>query len=357
MTKRRIIDILIGLIFLSLSGMYLYDHYLAPPKKAMIVRPGFTKANDILRRKTIIPDNLLNITATSSACTLFLKNSAESSMNDYANEFIDHHVDGIVKTCAGAFPTLLQKRIDDAIVACSNSTREKISKECYAALIKAKTSSVATIIKVDVDPTKLGAPLLLQLVADRFDSGDWTENTKETLLLMDTLLDKEPGYLNGYKAKLALILHPSLDMERERYREHYNAELQDALAQIKSLNPNDPQLIELDLTLRGNVAGLSPEEASEAKKDFLDYLEQESIKHPNDWVYDYHKAMAIYDGYDADDGNYQQAIALVEQALKKAPTNERLKLTIENLKNDERNNKLSKKSPFIISFVFSLDDL
>lgn len=352
MTKRRIFDILIGLIFLSLSALYLYDHYLAPPKKVMIVRPGFTKANDILRRKTIIPDNILNITATSSACTLFLKNSAESSMNDYANEFIDHHVDGIVKTCAGAFPTLLQKRIDDAIVQCRNSNREKISKECYAALIKAKTSSVATIIKVDVDPSKLGAPLLLQLVADKFNSGDWRENTKETLLLVDTLLDKEPTYLNGHKAKLALLLQGA-----ENNEGLYRDELQDALDQIKSLNPNDPQLIEFDLTLRGNTAGLSPEEASEVKKDFLDYLQQESIKHPNEWVYDYHQAMAIYDGYDADDGKYQQAVALVEQALKKAPTNERLKLTIENLKNDERNNKLSKKSPFLMSFVFSLDDL
>lgn len=352
MTKRRIFDILIGLIFLSLSALYLYDHYLAPPKKAKIVLPGFTKANDILRRKTIIPDNILNITATSSACTLFLKNSAESSMNDYANEFIDHHVDGIVKTCAGAFPTLLQTRIDDAIVACRNSSREKVSKECYAALIKAKTSSVATIIKADVDPTKLGAPLLLQLVADKFDSGDWRENTKETLLLVDTLLAKEPTYLNGYKAKLALLLQGA-----ENNEGLYRDELQDALAQIKSLNPNDPQLIEFDLTLRGNTAGLSTEEASEVKKDFLDYLQQESIKHPNEWVYDYHQAMAIYDGYDADDGKYQQALALVEQALKKAPTNERLKLTIENLKNDERNNKLSKKSPFLMSFVFSLDDL
>lgn len=352
MTKRRIFDILIGLIFLSLSALYLYDHYLAPPKKVIIVRPGFTRANDILRHKTIIPDNILNITATSSACTLFLKNSAESSMNDYANEFIDHHVDGIVKTCAGAFPTLLQKRIDDAIVQCRNSSREKISKECYAALIKAKTSSVATIIKVDVDPSKLGAPLLLQLVADKFNSGDWRENTKETLLLVDTLLDKEPTYLNGHKAKLALLLQGA-----ENNEGLYRDELQDALDQIKSLNPNDPQLIEFDLTLRGNTAGLSPEEASEVKKDFLDYLQQESIKHPNEWVYDYHQAMAIYDGYDADDGKYQQAVALVEQALKKAPTNERLKLTIENLKNDERNNKLSKKSPFLMSFVFSLDDL
>lgn len=245
MTKRRIFDMLIGLTFLSLAGMYLYDHYLTPPQKVTVVLPTITKANDILRRKIIIPDNILNITATSSACTLFLKNSAESSMNDYANEFIDHHIDGIVKTCAGAFPTLLQKRIDDAIVQCRNSSREKISKECYAALIKAKTSSVATIIKVDADPTKLGAPLLLQLVADRFDSGDWLESTKETLVLVDALLDQEPAYLSGYKAKLALILQLA-----ENNEGLYRDEFQDAIEQAKRLNPHDPQVIEFDLHVR-----------------------------------------------------------------------------------------------------------
>lgn len=245
MTKRRIFDILVGLIFLSLSGLYLFDHYLTPPKKPKIIPPGFTKANEILRRKTIIPNNILNITATSSACTLFLKNSAESSMNDYASEFIDHHIDGILRTCAGAFPTQLQKRIDDATVECRNSVREKISKECYAALIKAKTSSVATIIKVDVDPTTLGAPLLLQLVADRFDSGDWLESTKETLVLVDALLDQEPTYLNGYKAKLALILQLA-----ENNENLYRDEFQDAIEQAKKLDPHDPQVIEFDLHVR-----------------------------------------------------------------------------------------------------------
>lgn len=354
MTKRRIFDILAGLIFLSLSGLYLYDHYLTLPKKPKIVRPGFTKANDILRRKTQIPASLLNLTATSSACTLFLKSSAESSMNDYANEFIDHHVDGIVKTCAGAFPDILQKRIDNAIIQCRSSTRELITKECYAALIKAKTSSVATIIKPGVDPEKLDAPILLHLVADKFDSGEWLESANETLVMVDALLDKEPGYLSGYKAKMTLFTQGPLKDEGSYV---YRDEVQETLDQAKKLSPDDLVVIEFDLNIRADTSGLSIAEAREVKKDLLKHIEQESLKHPNDWLYDYHKAMAIYDGYDNGDGSYEKALALVEKALKKAPNDERLKYAIENLRNNDRNNKQLKKNPFMRSYVFSLDDL
>lgn len=233
-SKKNTFDILIGLTFLGLLGLYIYDHYIVGPKSNPIVRPGITKANDILRRKTKIPQDKLNITATSSACTLFLKNSAESSMNDYANEFIDHHVDNILKTCSGAFPALLQQRIDKAILKCKSSTRDNIGKECYSALIEAKTSSVAAIIKSDANPSELDASILLHLIADKFAREDWLEEPKKTLEIIDILLEKEPRYLNGYMAKLKLISKSELYKDQD-YKDEYLATLEF----VKKLVPND----------------------------------------------------------------------------------------------------------------------
>jgi uncharacterized protein YciI len=331
--------------------LYIYDHYLPPTRPKIIVRPRYTRANDILRKKTKISENILNTTATSSACTLFLKNSAEISMNDYANEYVDHVVDAILKTCAGAFPTALQTKIDEAILKCKNATREHFSKECYNALMAAKTSSVAAIIKPDTDPDKLAAPILLQLIADKFNSGAWIENEEETLALVDALLDKEPSYLNGYKAKMLLLTMGPLNINGL-----YKDELQDALEQAKRLNPNDPQVIEFDLSFRAETWDLPKDEAREVKKEALEYIEQESLKHPNNWVYDYHKAMLLYDGYDAGDGKYEQALALIEKAFKKFPNDERLKYTIQHLKEDDRSNKKWVKNPFMVGYEFSLDD-
>jgi hypothetical protein len=190
MTRIRLFDLLIGLTFLSLLGSYIYDHYFIPTKVAHKVRTEIIKANDILRRKIKIPENFLNITATSSACTLFLKNSAEVSMNDYANEFIDHEIDATLKNCTGAFPSPLQLRITDAISKCQSSTREKITNDCYDALVKAKTKSVVTIIKTDIDPIQLNATILLHLIADNLESNDVEEHPEKTLALIDALLEK-----------------------------------------------------------------------------------------------------------------------------------------------------------------------
>ena len=121
MKKRRVLDILLGLIFLSLTGMYVYNHFFITKPLKEATHSRFIKANDILKRKTIIPENILNTTATSSACTLFLRNSAELPMNEYANEFLDHQNDGIVKTCAGALPTQLQHQIDKTILECTTN--------------------------------------------------------------------------------------------------------------------------------------------------------------------------------------------------------------------------------------------
>ena len=83
----------------------------------------------------------------------------------------------------------------------------------------------------------------------------------------------------------------------------------------------------------------------------MNYLEQESQIHPKDWIYDYYRANALYDG---GKGNYQQTLALVENALKKSPNDMRLKQTLENLKSDD---DVKRKHPFIISIGFSLNDL
>ena len=349
MNKKRYIDILIGLTFLGLIGTYLFDHYINPQKTNISPHPKLIKANDILRRKSRIPDSSLNITVTSSACTLFLKNSAELSMNDYANEFIDHNIDGIIKTCSGAFPTPLQNHIDNAIAKCKTSSRNKISKECYAALIETKTSSVANIIKADVKLEELDPSLLLHLIADKFVTGDFLEYPSRSLEIIDALLDKEPSYLGGYKTKLFLLSMSSLNKD-----EYYKEMFQDTLDEAKRLSPNDPDLREIALAEKGNIFKQSNDETPVDKKknlEFIEYLEQESIKHPKDWIYDYYQANAIYDG---GKGDYNQTVALLEKALKKDPNESRLKQTLENLKSTD---EVKRHHPFIITLGFSLDDL
>lgn len=348
MKFRRLIDILGVLIFAGLLGFTIFNHYSAPSKKKLQAKPSITKANDILKYKTVITPNILNTAVSSSACTLFLKNSAESSMMDYANEFIDHHVDAILKNCAGAIPSALQNKIDDAVLKCKNSTREKIENSCFAALMTAKTGSVAAIIRPDADPKDLDATILLHLIADKFSNGDIFEHPERSLALVDALLNKEPSYLSGYKVKLLLLSMSSLNKE-----EHYKDEFEDTIEQARRLNANDPDLKEIALAEKGEIFKQSDEVNPPKKenKEFITYLDQEMTKHPKEWIYDYYKANAVYDN---GRGNYDEAVALVEKALKKAPNDTRLKQTLENLKSDDESKR---KHPFIISIGFSLNDL
>lgn len=233
-TLKNSFDILLGLSFVILLGLFLYNRYLIKNRPKVNLGPEITKANDILKRKTKLPEKVLNTTFTSSACTLFLKLSAEHSLNDYANEFIDHNIDGILKTCAGAFPTALQEQIDRTIVECKDSTRDQISKACYSSLVKAKTASVVAIIKPNADPLDLNATILLHLIADKFSREDWLEEPKKSLEIIDMLLEKEPRYLNGYKAKLKLISMSELYKDQD-YKDEYLATLEF----VKKLVPND----------------------------------------------------------------------------------------------------------------------
>lgn len=341
MTKRRIFDILAGLIFLGLLGSYLLNKYAAPKKAPLVAaRSGYTRANDILRRKTILPESALNTAATSSACTFFLKNSAELSMNDYANEFIDHHIEGIIKTCSGALPSKLQMLIDKAIVDCKSSTRETITKECYAALIEAKTSSVATIVKIDTDPLLLDSSILLHLIADRFISGELLETPEKSLDLIDALLKKEPSYLSGYKIKLILLAMSSLNT-----KEYTQEIFEDTLVEVLRLDPKDRDVVELTLIKKGDIF-----KDQKNPTEFLSYLQDESDKHPKEWIYDYYKAHTLYNN---GMGDRARTLALIESALKRAPTDKRLLQTLENLNSDDEEKR---RQPFIISVGFSLND-
>ncbi len=346
MKARRVFDIVLGLSLATLAGYFLYTRYINP-SKPVVKRVKLVKANDLLKYKTEIAPKIVNTTLTSAACTAFLKDSAEKTMMDYANEFIDHQVDSILKTCTGAFPSALQAKIDDVVLKCKDSTREKISNECFAALLSAKTSSVATVIKPDVDPRELNSTLLLHLIAEKFSNGDFFEHPDKSLAIVDALLDKEPGYLGGYKVKMMLLSMSSLNKD-----EHYQNEFQDTLDQAKRLNPADREILEMEIAAKGDVFN-TPSDPSEKKDqtEFINYLNKESAKHPDEWIYDYYKAQALYNN---GQGNYEKALALVEKALKKSPDDMRLKQTLENLKSDDEQRR---KHPFILSIGFSLNDL
>ncbi len=328
MRAGKLFDYVIIFILVSFLATYAYKKYYHPPKKTLSL-PRIIRANDILKYKTQISTGILNTTVTSSACTLFLKSSAEFSMNDYANEFIDHHVDGILKTCSGAFPDALQALLNDAILKCKSSTREKMTNDCYVALINAKTKSVATIIKPDADPKDLAATILLHLINDGFMSSTFSENPKKILELINALLEKEPNYLGGLKAKLFLLAFSELNKE-ERYKDIF----EDTLIDAERLKNNDPEILELSLT----------------QKD-LASLKDEAYLHPKEWLYDYYIAKNIYDN---GKGNYKKTLNLIETALHKFPDNNRLKETLLKLKSSD---ETQRKHPFSIRISFSLDDL
>ncbi|MDO9182455.1 MAG: hypothetical protein Q7U04_08600 [Bacteriovorax sp.] len=342
MNKSRLLDILLAISFLGLLGTYIETHYIKSHQLVKKNNSLVIKANDILRYKTFIADSVLNTSVTSSACTLFLKNSAELSMIDYANEFFDHQVDSIIKTCSGAFPAVLQQRIDKALLQCKNSKRDNFSKECYASLIDAKTSSVAIIIKTDVNPKDLSAALLLHLIAHQFTTGEYLEHPERSLDIVDNLLDKEPNYLGGYRFKLLLLSSSSLNLQ-----EYYADTFQDTLEEARILAPNDYEIEELAI---GEKAGIFKVSNTKNSDELINYLNIQTKKHPSLWIYDYYKAHAIYD---EGNGNYQQALSIIKNALIKMPDEKRLMQTLLNMTGED---DYKKKHPFILSIGFSLDD-
>lgn len=342
---KRSFDIFIGLTFLGLFGQYIYKHYtgLNQEKKS---RLESVKTSDILKRKTEIPENILNRTLTSSVCTLFLKNTAEISINDYVHEFANHKVDEIIKTCNGALPNYLQQNINKALIECKNSNYDKVTKECYLALVNAKITSVASIIKPDLNPRELDATILLHLIADKFITGNLMEYPEKNLELIDALIAKEPNYLSVFKIKLRLLSMSSLNKEK-----HYDDIFEDTLNEAKKLDPDDPEIIEIALADQGNFFRSNDKMNPKELKDYIDYLDQESKRSPEQWIYDYYKARALYEN---GKGNYEKAVLLIENAFKKNPNDTRLKQTLLNLKsNDEEKRKHS----FSIGIGFRLDDL
>jgi len=339
----RKLDILLVAAVVSAAGYIIYTRAINPvvPVKH---GPKLVKANDILKYKTRLSSEAINTTVTSAACTNFLKTSAEQTLMEYANEFIDHHVAEILKACMGAIPDNLQAKIDEALIRCKDSTREKISNECFGALISAKAGSVATVVKPDVDPHELSSTILLQLISEKFTNGSFFEDPEKSLEFADALIDKEPGFLGGYKVKMMLLSTTSLKETAK-----YQNEFLDTLDQAKRLSPNDHDLLELEIAERGDV--FNPSEEKKKSGPFIEFLEREGAKHPKEWLYDYYKAQALYNN---GQGNYDEAVRMVEIALKKAPHDRRLQQTLENLKSDDEQKR---SHPFVLSVGFNLNDL
>ncbi len=341
-------DKVFALVLLIFGATYSFAHFFSPTRAKTKTAPRLVKANDILKYKTSISQDILNPSSTSSACTLFLKSIAELSINDFASDFVDHQFDKNIQACSGANPTALQVVIDNALLKCQSSTRTKIGPECYNQLILVKTKSVATIIKPEVNPKVLDAIILLQLIAEQFQSGEFLENPEKSLAIIDALLDKEPNYFNGYKVKL-LVLSMSSLANQERYKNIF----EDTLEEANRLKNNDPEVREIDLAQKCEVFK-EFEDAFAHKQNitnFLQYVDHQAALHPKEWIYDYYKANALYDG---GKGDYKKTLMTLERALQRAPTDMRLKQTIENLKSNDENRR---KHPFSIAIGFSLNDI
>lgn len=343
MKTRKVGDILLVITVLAFAGYIVYTRILYPPKKVEVTYK-IVKANDILKYKTEIPTEVVDTSKTSAACTNFLKRSAELNLMEYFNEIVDHQADSILKTCSGAIPDSLQAKFDDLLNKCKSSTREKITNECFGAVLSAKTASVETVIRPDVDPRDLSSTVLLHLIAGRFSNGQFFEDPERSLDFVNALLDKEPGFLGGYKVKMML-----LSMSYLKDAAKYQNEFLDTLDQAKRLSPNDHDLLEMEIAETGDV--FNAEGSKKNSPAYVEYLEQEAAKHPKEWLYDYYKAQAIYNN---GKGNYEETVRLIEAAMRKAPKEKRLIATLENLKSDDEQRRAH---PFILSIGFSLDDL
>lgn len=345
MKARRGIDFFIAIVFLVIVINYIYTHFFTKLSSPIRENQPLIKAADLLARKAHIPASAINMTATSSACTFFLKSSAEKSMKEFTHEFIDHRSDEIIKTCQGAISESLQTKLNAVITKCSDSKLEAVSTECSSALLEAKTKSVASIISHETSVADLDAVILLHLIADAFSSGDFLDHPDRNLDLLEALLQKEPQFYNGYKLKLMLLSMSTL-FKKELYREMFYSTLESA----KEINKSDRDLREIELSARGSVF----ENNSDGRRElveFIEFLDEQSLKQPNEWVYDYYKAHALYRN---GRGNYQHVLSILENALKKSPNEKRLKTTIENLKSDDEN---LKKRPFSLSIEFNLSNL
>ena len=350
MNLKNFRDPLIILIFLGLLGAYFYNHFLRPANIIILPSASLIKANDILKQKIFIADFLLNAAASSTACVTFLKHSAELSMNDFANEFIDHHMESIHKTCTGAFPNILQQKIKKNYTECVNSTRNKITRKCYASLIETKSSSIATIIREDADPLELSAPLLLHLIAAQFATGELIQKADQSLLLIDALIKIEPHYFEAYKIKLLVLSMSSLTLDNKN-----KLLFQSTLAEARKMNPNNQELREIALAEQGDLFFDSNLLADEVKikkhQAFIKYLNNQSAINPNDIIFDYYIAYALYN---ESPKHYDEVLVMIENLLKKNPLEDRLIQTLSNLKSENDQKRLH---PFIVPITFSLDDL
>jgi hypothetical protein len=212
----------------------------------------------------------------------------------------------------------------------------------------AKSSSVASIIRHDADPKELDATILLSLIADKFWSGDLIEHPSLSLILINALLAKEPNFYSGYKLKLYLLIASTLNKEESSIVDFFTT-----YKIAKKFDSTDPELLELALAQRGGLFRESEEDNTQAKdyREFIRYIDKQISKFPQEWIYPYYKANAIYNG---GKGNYEATMAIMEAALKLAPNESRLRQTLENLKSDEENKRIH---PFLLTIEFNLNDL
>ena len=344
---RNFLNFIIIIAILILAGIIANDHFLvkkkAEKKKSNV---KLTKAQDILSFKTSLPMELVNTTTTSSVCTLFMKVSAEKSLNEFRGDVINHLTDKIIETCSGALPKKLDKTLASMLELCKNATPSSIDYRCEDLILKSKNQIVATIIKHDAPIDHLPPAILLQLIANLYEEGNLYDSPEKNIDYIDTLLNLEPKFLEGLKLKLLLIANSSL-AKKPYYQEVFQKTLQQAL----SMANNDREFIEIEIAMKGDIFN-SINENRTPTNEFIEFLDQATLENPKEWIYLYYRAYAHYlSGKE----HYPECLKSLQKALAIAPNEERIKSALSKLNaSSELKDDSKKDSPFNVDTKFSL---
>jgi hypothetical protein len=344
---RRFLNFIIIIAIFILAGIIVNDHFLVKKKvERKRINVKITKSQDILAKKNSLPMELINTTTTSSVCTLFMKMSAEKSFSEFKGDVINHLNDKIIETCSGALPKKLDKSLTSMKEQCKSATPNSIDYLCEDLILKSQNQIVATIIKHDAPIDHLPSNILLHLLANSYDEGSLYDSPEKNLDYIDTLINLEPNFLEGLKLKLLIIANSSL-AKKPYYQEVFQKTLHLAL----SMTDNNREYLEIEIAMKGDILN-SNNENKTPTNEFIEFLDQQTLENPKEWIYLYYRAFAHYlSGKD----HYQECLKSLQKAQGLAPNEERIKSALSKLNTPiDSKEDLKKDSPFSVDTKFSL---
>jgi tetratricopeptide (TPR) repeat protein len=225
--------------------------------------------------------------------------------------------------------------------------------QCQENAINLKSRLVVNSLSKPIQYDQLDSSTLLHLVNYQINENTFFKDPKNSLKILNQLLDVEPNYLDGIKTKLLLLNASKGILDSNEIEQEFENALGDAQRITLPQNSANTEQI---------ISGDEHEEIIDLKYQYLieknesaDSLTQELLelkeKNPDVWVYDFNLAKLSWKN---GRGHYQETLNYLEGAIKKSPDNIRLLMTLQNLKSQDKN---LRNSPFILPSGLNNSDL